>query len=91
MADDRDWIDREMAIRQIKHEFSPFDEDELWKYIEKCTIERKPINPYAEGLWDAIESLYYLPNKEQIEENISPCANCQEFACDGCLFLENKK
>ena len=48
MADDRDWIDREMAIRQIKHEFSPFDEDELWKYIEKCTIERKPIIPFAE-------------------------------------------
>lgn len=91
MENDRDWIDRNMAFRQIKHEFSPYDENALENYIMKCTQERTPIDLYAETLWEVIEALCYLPNKEEIEKSSNPCSNCQEFICDGCIFLENKK
>jgi hypothetical protein len=83
---DKDWIDREMAIRQIKHEYSPFDENALENYIMNCIKYRREIDPYAEGLWDAIESLCYLSNKR----NVDPCADCQEFICDGCLYSKER-
>lgn len=69
-AVDRDWIDRDIAIRQIKYEYNPLDENCLENYLDECIEQRKPINAYAQGLWDAIQALCYLPNKEYYERKI---------------------
>lgn len=65
---DKDWIDRQMGIRHIKFEFDPYNENSLKNYLNMRVHKKQKIADYAQGLWDAIEALCYLPNKEEIEK-----------------------